>query len=181
MKQHNLPYPSAMNEQFNMLLNKDLAKHYKHIKSNSEAVTNQFNHFEDSKADVGHYENQRRLVVNQISPEKPVLVSQGAHEENMVILSNNFNTVKYSQSPFLNKLTSLKAKKKQGPENYKSGHKSRNSMCPKSYTYQRREPEIYNNMMRQKSFGQIPEEGTNPYTNINPYENEEKADFIIKE
>ena len=61
------------------------------------------------------------------------------------------------------------------------GHKSRNSMLPKSYTeftnYQRREQEAYSNLNQNKfNMGQVPEErilrkdedfkSSNPYSNV---------------
>lgn len=140
-----------MDEQFKALINQDLGKPYKHMKSNSEAVRNQFNKFEDSRSEAAHYENLKGIAQPQISPEKPVFIAQGEHgsDQNMVILPNDINSVKYPN---------------RGP-------------------YQRREPGIYSKLLRQRSFGQIPEEGCNPYVNINPYENEEKisADFNVKD
>jgi hypothetical protein len=193
------PYPTNMNENFNLQLRNDLAMQYKHIKSNSEAVTHNGKDFSESgHGDIEQvYSNQKGLRIHNYSPEKPIYASQGTNEDhNMVIFSNDFNTVKYSQSPFLNKLTGLKQKsqkKDSAKKTLSKGHKSRNSMFPKSYTYQRREPEIYSKLsLRQGSIGQIDEENvpsqdtksSNPYTNINPYENENNerpANFIVKD
>lgn len=193
------PYPPNMNDNFNLQLKYDLAKQYKHIKSNSEAV----NHHGRNLNDSAHgeieqiYSNRKGLRISNYSPDKQMYASHATHDDqNMVIFSNDFNTVKYSQSPFLNKLTSLKQKilKKDSAEKESpKGHKSRNSMFPKSYTYQRREPEIYSKLsLRKTSIGKIDEENvplqdtkaSNPYTNINPYENdhnERQANFIVKD
>jgi hypothetical protein len=193
------PYPTNMKDNFNLQLRNDLAKQYKHIKSNSEAVThNGKNLNESGHGDIEQvYSNRKGLRIHNYSPEKANYASQGANEDhNMVIFSSDFNTVKYSQSPFLNKLTGLKQKSQKKDSTKKTlskGHKSRNSMFPKSYTYQRREPEIYTKLsLRQGSIGQIDEENvpsqdtksSNPYTNINPYENENNqrtANFIVKD
>ena len=194
-------YPTALRDQFNMHTKYDSLKQYKHTKSNSEAVTKHTKDFNDSGIDNDHvYANRNSLKIQNYSPDKHVLALSGNNEnidQHIVVLTNNFNTVKYSQSPFLNKLTNLKQRlsnkeKKGQKDNFIKGHKSRNSMFPKSYTevnhYSRREPEIYNKLNgRNSGFALIPEEvatpthggrDANPYTNME-VENEVSFGIVI--
>lgn len=183
---HN-PYPGKIS------LKKEISRNYKHSKSNSQTVANnsgkKFNEFHPKDVNNANnvYSSKKGLQLNNINHEQPVIVPNGVYDndQNVVIFPKDFNTVKYSQSPFLNKLTNLKQRSKKKlitKETYNKGHKSRNSMFPKSYTYQRRENEVqYRHQMRQRSTE--PEEeakiatindtkSSNPYTNINPYEND---------
>ena len=107
------PYPLQYNEPFKSQKRDEISRNYKHSKSNSEAVRNpRSRNFQDS---VNHetehvYLNKKSLKLGNINPEQQILISQGQTEndQNLVIFSKDFNTVKYSQSPFLNKLTNLK-------------------------------------------------------------------------
>ena len=160
----------------------DLAKYYKHMKSNSEAAHSSLKHLNNSASEISSnvYSNQNIRKHNKYSAMALPMNNSG--ERNALLLGNDFNTVKYSQSPFLNKLTNLKQKlsnKKTSKINLGKGHKSRNSMFPKSYTevneHQRREMEIYGHF-NTNNIERIPEEDTfrriedskqnNPYMNI---------------
>jgi len=60
-------------------------------------------------------------------------------------------------------------------------------MFPKSYTYQRREPDLYKGkveLMEYKSNklkNNDETKSSNPYTNINPYENDTKTHFNVQD
>jgi hypothetical protein len=189
---HN-PYPiqffSSKNDMFNHQMKGDSWKQYKHMKSNSEAVHKLNQDFEESKNDSGIQGRivKKGLQLKNYSPEKKIphiFTKEDNNDQNMIIFSNDFNTVKYSQSPFLNKLTNLKqklSKKDKAEIKYGKGHKSRNSMFPKSYTenskIQRRENDVYTKLsLKHRVFDRIPEEPIikqfdqnrhhNPYTNI---------------
>lgn len=181
---HN-PYPGQVN------LKKEISRNYKHSKSNSQNVdNNQARNFDDFIT-ANPSQNNNALRLNNINIEHPAVTPGTVYEndENLVIFPKDFNTVKYSQSPFLNKLTNLKAKSRQKPIPMK-GHKSRNSMVPKSYTYQRRENDVYYKHNGRKSSAEGMEEGklidgseaSNPYMNISPYDNDQmNANFNMKE
>ena len=197
------PYPTQFKNNFNMQMNKEGSRNYKHSKCSSEGVTqpNNFKNYTNEEADHV-YSNRRGLLLNNFGQNHHVQIGQEANENdhNYVIFPKDFHTAKFSQSPFLNKLTSLKAKGKRKippSKTYIKGHKSRNSMFPKSYTYQRREPDIYINpklQLRHGSIEKVEEENkfrniddtksSNPYTNINPYENDQnnlRTNFNVKE
>lgn len=152
------PYPESVtgnrHDNFNLQLQYDMAKQYKHIKSNSEAVNQHHTGtFADSQSDAieNVYSNPkpRRARHTNYSPDGKANLCLQNPEENVVVFANDFNTVKYSQSPFLNKLTNLKQKLSKKEQSIKQkgkvgkAHKSRNSMFPRSYTenptYPRRE------------------------------------------
>lgn len=169
------------NKEFNLQLQYDMAKHYKHIKSNSEAATKYSNNLNESGTDTSAnvYANKRSLKLQNYSPDKKMIGLMPSDDQNVVIFSNDFNTVKYSQSPFLNKLTNLKQKMvKKQPQGFNKGHKSRNSMFPRSYTEIgnfRREPDIGSKNIFMDGMRHIPEEPrpkieeskhSNPYSNI---------------
>lgn len=189
----NNPYPpqffGSNNDMFNHQTKGYSERHYKHMKSNSEAVHKLHQDFEESKNDSSTQgrASKKGLKLENYSPEKQIphiCTNYDNTDQNMIIFSNDFNTVKYSQSPFLNKLTNLKQKlsKKDKVElKYGKGHKSRNSMFPKSYTenskIQRRENDVYTKLsLKHGTFDRIPEEPIgkkfdenrhhNPYTNI---------------
>jgi len=185
------PYPlnifASNKDGMSHKFNNESAKHYKHIKSNSEAVNKLRQDFDESKGDNSAqvYSNRHSKLHKKYSPEKaipPISIKDDNNDQNLIIFSDCFNTVKYSQSPFLNKLTNLKqkmTKKEKIAQKYSKGHKSRNSMFPKSYTedpnFKRREAEIYAKLGFNPGFDQIPEESTNKNLendkNLNPYSN----------
>jgi len=150
----NPPYPEFVrNDKFQRNLQYELVKQYKHIKSNSEAAHKGAKCLNESGNDIDKnvYSNRKSLHnYDQYKHEIILPNSSNNKDKQTYIFGNEFNTVKYSQSPFLNKLTNLKQKfsnKKTNNINSGKGHKSRNSMFPKSYTevaeYPRREMEIY--------------------------------------
>ena len=172
----------------------DLAKYYKHMKSNSEAAHKRMKNLNNSASEISSnvYSNQNIRKHHKYTGMALPVNTSG--ERKALFIGNEFNTVKYSQSPFLNKLTNLKQKlssKKTSKVSLGKGHKSRNSMFPKSYTevndHKRREMEIYG-QFNTNIIERIPEEDTfrhiedtkrsNPYVNIE-VENEVYMTIVI--
>lgn len=156
----------------------------KHTKSNSEAAHKSLKYLNDSHSEntANVYANRNMVHRHGKNSEMILPLHNDSGDKNTLLFNHEFNTVKYSQSPFLNKLTNLKQRmsnKKSEKISLGKGHKSRNSMFPKSYTevneYPRREHEIYG-QFNSNNFDNIPEEDTlkrvedikhsNPYMNI---------------
>lgn len=178
------PYPDLTRKDTSKRKNGySISKQNKHIKSNSDAVHNDMNYLNESQGEGSSHVYANRKTKRKKQSEMVLPIHNDSAERNALLFNSEFNTVKYAQSPFLNKLTSLKQLKMSGKKRsnpgLNKGHKSRNSMFPKSYTEvnetPRRESEIYG-QFHSNNFGKIVEEDilkrpedskiSNPYMNI---------------
>ena len=162
------------------------------MKSNSEAAQKSTKNLNNSVSEISSNVYSNQNIRKHQKYTKMALPMNNSGERKALFIGNEFNTAKYSQSPFLNKLTNLKQKissKKTSKISLGKGHKSRNSMFPRSYTevsdHRRREMEIYG-QFNTNNIERIPEEDTfkciedskqsNPYMNI---EVENEVQIII--